>query len=350
MAVALPAVCQQPTGKNYADKYEGYKLVFHDEFNTGTEPDWDVWEAETGYRRNHEAQYYRKENASISDGLLVIEGRKEKVGGMDYTSASIITRDDKGYNWQYGIYEVRAKLPCHTGCWPAIWTTGSNYEWPYHGEIDIMEYYPSDGDEAIHANVAWGSTSRYGAKWNSMVKKLNTYPDMELWKKQFHTWTMIYTPEYIKLYCDHDLINMVSLDGTVNPRCDWFPYDGVNPYRDPSNRQHVWLNLALGGDNGGPLGNTPFPCRFLVDYVRVYEPVEGASPSVKHPVIDEPSEEKLPEPGDTAAVGGTPAAGDCISAVYDLHGCKISDSTDLADGRHGILIVRTAESTSKILR
>lgn len=280
---------------DYATKYKGYRLDFQDEFNTGDRPDENVWKFETGYQRNNEAQYYQKDNASIKDGLLVIEGRREKKGGMSYTSASMITRDDKGYNWQYGIYEIRAKLPCYTGCWPAIWTTGSAYEWPYNGEIDIMEYYPSGGAEAIHANVAWGSSTRWTPKWNSKIKKLNTYPNMEEWKRQFHTWTMIYTEKYIKLYCDNDLINQVDLDGTVNPRCSWFPHDGNNPYRDPENRQHVWLNLALGGNNGGSLSNTPFPCHYYVDYVRVYVPDGSEEPSVTHPIVDDPSEEKLPE-------------------------------------------------------
>ena len=41
----------------------------------------------------------------------------------------------------YGRFEVRARIPVAKGAWPAIWTLGSNMEWPSCGEIDIMEYY-----------------------------------------------------------------------------------------------------------------------------------------------------------------------------------------------------------------
>ena len=35
------------------------------------------------------------------------------------------------------------------------------------------------------------------------------------------------------------------------------------------------LNLAIGGDNGGDPSDTPFPTRFEIDYVRVYQKPSG---------------------------------------------------------------------------
>lgn len=32
---------------------------------------------------------------------------------------------------------------------------------------------------------------------------------------------------------------------------------------------NVILNLALGGNQGGSLANTPFPSQYLVDFVRI---------------------------------------------------------------------------------
>jgi hypothetical protein len=43
--------------------------------------------------------------------------------------------------------------------------------------------------------------------------------------------------------------------------------DGANPFTEP---HHVILNLAIGATGGDPSA-TPFPVRFAVDWVRVYQ-------------------------------------------------------------------------------
>jgi beta-glucanase (GH16 family) len=56
-----------------------------------------------------------------------------------------------------------------------------------------------------------------------------------------------------------ELDKLVNQDGT-----------GINPFTQP---HYMLLNLAVGGMNGGDPGNTKFPNRFEVDYVRVYQKV-----------------------------------------------------------------------------
>ena len=268
--------------ENVADKYPGYRLEFADEFDTGVTPDPDKWEFETGMRRNHEDQVYTTDNATISDGMLVIEARKEKVKNPDYkryssdwnkknqygeySSSSIILKNP--YRYHYGVYEVRAKIPVGTGYWPAIWGCGDKYEWPYNGELDIMEYYGN----AIHANLAWGSNNRWQAKWSSKAPKMNEFEGD--FADNFHIWRTEWDHNSLRIYLDDRLINETDLDLTVNPNPgqSWYNVDGYNPYRDPENKFGVWLNLALGGDNGGSLDKTEFPAQYLVDYVRVYVP------------------------------------------------------------------------------
>lgn len=264
------------------NRYPGYKLVFQDEFDKGDKPDTEVWQYEHGLCRNHEDQYYQEYNATVRDGCLVIEARKERVKNefykryssdwktknqyAEYTSSSIWAKPD--YQFQQGIYEVRAKIPVGAGYWPAIWSTGSKYEWPYNGEIDMMEYY---GD-AIHANVAWGGSNRWQAVWSSQAPKMSTF-DADFADK-FHIWRMEWTDEAIRIYLDDRLLNETKLDRTVNanPGQSWYNVDNYNPYRDPENKQRMWLNFALGGDNGGSLANTVLPAEYLVDYVRIYVP------------------------------------------------------------------------------
>jgi len=60
-----------------AQVVEGYHLVWNDEFDHGDTPDTTKWQFEEGYKRNHEWQYYQKDNARIHDGILTITARPE---------------------------------------------------------------------------------------------------------------------------------------------------------------------------------------------------------------------------------------------------------------------------------
>ena len=80
------------------------------------------------------------------DGKLLITARKASLssepdwGGQIYTSARLITRGKA--SWTYGFFEIRAKMPCGQGTWPAIWMLPEDWAygaWPRSGEIDIME-------------------------------------------------------------------------------------------------------------------------------------------------------------------------------------------------------------------
>lgn len=261
--------------------YPGYKLVFHDEFNVDGKVDSNYWTFDNNHR-NHEDQLYTSNNAWVSGGNLVIEARKGNVIDSNgktwhYTSSCVVSKGKKSGQyvsaWQYGRFEVRAKIPAYLGCWPAIWLLGADSgEWPCNGEIDVMEYYPDrqTGDELLHANAAWGTQRRWVAHWNAKTKKIaELEKNNPRWRDEFHVWRMDWDEAHILLYVDNQLLNSIDLDETVNPRTDFWPHDGDNPFRNHS--MYILLNLALGGDNGGSLDNTPFPCQYLIDYVRVYQ-------------------------------------------------------------------------------
>jgi len=239
----------------------GMRLVFSDEFNYTSTPDSSVWSYETGFKRNQELQWYQSDNAYCKNGCLVIEGRKEtrpntnyREGSSDwrtsrkaiqYTSASIQTAGKK--SWLFGRFEIRARIDTATGSWPAIWTLGSDREWPSCGEIDLMEFYRPEGIPTILANVAWGTNVRYKAKWSSVRKAIAPFITKDKnWSRKFHVWRMDWTKEYIKLYIDDILLNTTSLSETINP-------DGSNPFLKP---QYLLLNLALGSNGGDPSNST----------------------------------------------------------------------------------------------
>lgn len=250
-----------------AQDSSNYQLVWSDEFNNNGAPDAANWTYEHGFVRNEEAQWYHPQNAYCRNGFLIIEARREQKPNpgyvanskdwrknrqqIDYTSACLITRGL--HQWQYGRFEMRARIDVSNGMWPAWWTLGVNKPWPANGEIDIMEYYRGK----LLANIAC-LDSNSKAEWHS-----NTTPVDSVWASKFHVWRMDWNEKFIALYVDDSLMNKVELNKLVNR-----DGSGFNPFQQP---HYMLLNLAIGGMNGGDPTNTPFPKKFEVDYVRVYQ-------------------------------------------------------------------------------
>jgi beta-glucanase (GH16 family) len=249
---------------------DGYKLVWSDEFDVDGRPNAANWKYENGFVRNEELQWYQPDNARVEGGFLVIEGRRERVtnpnyqaGSTDwktnrqyaeYTSASLLTSGM--HSWQFGRLEMRGRIVAKAGLWPAWWTLGTSGEWPANGEVDIMEFYKGN----VLANVACGTTTRWVAKWDSVTKAVSSFGDAA-WDTKFHFWRMDWDDQKIDLYLDDQLLNTTDLASMLNP-------DGMSPFRQT---HYMLLNLAIGGVNGGDPAATPFPTRYEVDYVRVFQ-------------------------------------------------------------------------------
>lgn len=134
----LPLTAQTTNGNepSLSAQQSGWKLIWNEEFDTDGPYNREVWEAEQGFVRNHEAQWYQEDNAYQKNGCLVIEARKERRKNptyksegrrdwrsereyIEYTSSSLTTR--RSFSFLYGRLEVRAKIPTAGGAWPAIW-------------------------------------------------------------------------------------------------------------------------------------------------------------------------------------------------------------------------------------
>ena len=259
-----------------------YTLVWSDEFDEDGKPNPAYWSFEKGFVRNHELQWYQDDNAYCKDGMLIIEGRREKKPNplyvkvsntdwrrsrpfIEYTSSSLKTAGKKEF--LYGRFEIRARIPLESGSWPAIWTLGTTMEWPSCGEIDIMEYYRINNDPHLLANVAWGTDERYKAEWRTRAVPFRHFLEKNSnWGKEFHVWRMDWEENSIKLYLDDELLNEVSLNETVNGA--WGNY--THPFKQP---HYLLLNLALGA-NGGEPDVLAFPMKYEIDYVRVYQKKE----------------------------------------------------------------------------
>jgi beta-glucanase (GH16 family) len=260
IAPVTPVVPAPPPAAPTSAVPNGYTLVWSDEFNTDGLPDASRWDYDTGRNRegwfNNERQYYaaaRTENSVVSNGKLRITAKLEELrsaadwGGQRYTSARLLTRGKA--SWTYGFFEVRAKLPCGRGSWPAIWLLSTSGVWPDGGEIDIMEQVGSDPSRVfgtVHTKVSGGPGTGSAVQ---VPDACTAFHDYQL------TWTV------------NELA--IGVDGVVyyryaNPRSGTTTW----PFDAP---QFMILNVAVGGDLGGSIDDTAFPIAMEIEHVRVYQ-------------------------------------------------------------------------------
>ena len=268
IACAAPQETHSNDIGNYLSTPEGYELVWADEFDIQGLPDAAKWDYDTSRNKdgwwNEERQYYAKsrlQNARTENGHLIIEARKDgdqlnafpDYGDQEYSSARLFTKGKA--SWKYGYFEMRAKLPCGRGLWPAIWTLPEDQgQWPDSGEIDIMEYVGHD-PRTFHATV---HTRDYNHINKTQIGDTVTVPTA---CSHFHTHSLLWTPKAITVAVDGRPYFRYENDGKGHG--SW-PFDQAH---------HIILNIAVGGTWGGQKGidAKAFPAQMEVDYVRVYQ-------------------------------------------------------------------------------
>jgi len=243
-----------------------YELVWSDEFDYEGLPDPVKWGYDTGGHGwgNNELQYYTNDgNARVEGGRLIIEGRAEEMGGREYTSARLVTRN-KG-DWLYGKIEVSAKIPSGLGTWPAIWMLPTDWVyggWPDSGEIDIMEHVGFDQNN-IHASV---HTKAFHHSINT--HKSNGGVRISGVSDEFKVYSIEWLPDRIFFFIDGEQVYEYDPSRYVTEvNYTHWPYD---------KRFHLLINIALGGNWGGARGfdNDMLPVTMEVEYVRVYQSPE----------------------------------------------------------------------------
>ena len=274
-----PQVAETPEKRVETTVPAGFELVWSDEFDTPGLPDPTKWKYDTFRNKdgwfNNEKQYYaaeRLENSRVEDGRLIIEARKEDLGpagfadwgGQDYSSARLITQGQG--DWTYGFFEIRAKLPCGVGTWPAIWMLPSDpdVKWPAGGEIDIMEHVGFEPGVIHHSLHTTAFNFSRGTQKTSQ-HELTTACD------KMHKYQLLWAPKLMMFAVDDQPKFLFQKESEKKAR--W-------PFDKP---QHLLLNVAVGGTWGGQKGIDPavFPARMEVDYVRVYQPKALTQPATE---------------------------------------------------------------------
>lgn len=232
---------------------DSYTLIWADEFNSDGLPDTNKWSYDIGKGDNgwgnNEAQYYTnyKKNINIEDGVLKIKAIKENYKGGTFTSSRIKTQGK--FEFQYGIIEVRARVPEGRGTWPAAWMLGANFTtvgWPHCGEIDILEHVGKELN-TVYGTLHYPDNAGANADGSKLLINNAT--------TEFHIYKVHWNENHIKIYVDDKLIHEVKNSPHIPFNQNFF----------------ILLNLAMGGHFGGPIDETIQVATYEVDYVRVYQ-------------------------------------------------------------------------------
>lgn len=248
----------------WADEFEGDRL------------DPAKWSREeNGYGGgNNERQFYSTDPkyAYVKDGMLHIAAYRDPHTTVDgktqpYSSGRIRTLE-RG-DWQYGRFEIRAKVPGGEGIWPAVWmlpSTDRYGTWAASGEIDILESRGSNVHEAL-------GTLHFGGKWPNNRFKGETYrfPKANA-AEDFHVYALEWEADEIRWFVDGELYQ-------TRKKEEWDSESAPDNPRAPFDQPfHLIINLAVDGgffagtdQKSDRLPDSEFPQVFLLDYVRVFQ-------------------------------------------------------------------------------
>lgn len=305
----LAVLCASEDSAASAQDKKAWKLVWGDEFE-GAQIDPTKWDRDLGngffnYEANQwiagwgngELQYYTRdpENAFVKEGHLHVRALKESLHGFGYSSAKLKTRKRDGsslFAMKYGKVEFRAKLPTGKGIWPAVWMLPQNEKyggWAASGEIDILEV------KGHEPNLVHG-TLHFGSRWPANAQATRSYKLPNTGSiADFHVYSLEWDPGEFRWSVDGIKYSTQSFwwssskvekNKGARPKAE----SDLNPWPAPFDQPfYLIINLAVGGQfPGNPDGTTPFPAEMLIDYVRVYERVDGL------PKLSPRGEGKLP--------------------------------------------------------
>lgn len=120
---------------------------------------------------------------SVANGVAAITA-KNTGGGIDGSWTSGILSTNGLHQWEYGYFQVTAKLPAGQGFWPGIWLyqSGSNND-----ELDMMESV--GGGNTVYQTVHDASGQQYQSQTTSST-----------FTTSYNTYGMLWTPTSVTYY------------------------------------------------------------------------------------------------------------------------------------------------------
>ncbi|WP_179091311.1 Ig-like domain-containing protein [[Flexibacter] sp. ATCC 35208] len=254
------------------------KLVWEENFD-GTTLNPLNWTYETGDGcskgncgwGNAELEYYTSStnNVRVENGHLVIEARREAVGGKPFTSGRIKTNGRVAF--RYGTLEARIKVPqVGNGLWPAFWMLGSTGgEWPHNGEVDILEMgfagaiAAGKPNSTLSSATHWWTENPGGYTGHATYAKDTVTQGTNL-NDDYHLYKLVWDTAFLTIYLDGNPFYKIGINGG----------NGLDAFQQPF---YILLNLAVGGNYPGIYSENdvtaPLPGHMEVDYIRLYQDI-----------------------------------------------------------------------------
>ncbi len=255
-------------------------LVWQQDFNesAGTRADSSIWTPDIGDGTsvgnvgwgNAERQYYTADSvATDGSGSLVLSASRDAsqyncyYGTCEWKSGKITTKGKLGF--KYGRIESRIKNATGKGTWPAFWMLGANYreapgqsaDWPYCGEIDIME---TTGDNPL---------TNFGTPHSPDFHTGGQYQFTEPSANEYHDYAIEWTRNHIAWFVDDVKYYEVSAAMYGN---NYYPFN---------NEFYLLLDLAMGGAWPGNVASNVQSAKLSVDWIRFYT-IDGVGQVITH--------------------------------------------------------------------
>ncbi len=152
-----------------------WELVWSDEFN-GSRINEKYW-SKIDRGKSGWSNYMSPDPSlyAVKGGNLILRGKVNpdtKKDPVPYITGGVWTKGK--YSFLYGKIEIRAKLGCAQGAWPAIWLLPDKKDrkWPDDGEIDLVEHLNFDdfAYQTLHTKYTISGNKN---PRNTTTKKIN---------------------------------------------------------------------------------------------------------------------------------------------------------------------------------
>lgn len=194
---------------------------------------------------------------NVQDGRLYLRGLRNADTTADhrpYLTGGLYTKGK--FAFQYGKVEIKAKLECAQGAWPAMWMLAEKNKYgayPRNGEIDIMEHL--NFDDIIYQTTHSYYTLELKQKDNPKhggTAAINIQ-DFNIFGLEWFPDKLVFTLNGIPTFT---YPKQAGVD-----RSQW-PYD--QPF-------YIMIDQQLGGNWVGAIKDEDLPVQIVVDWVRVYQ-------------------------------------------------------------------------------
>jgi hypothetical protein len=177
-----------------------WQLKFHPTF-LGTHLNHSVWDtcypwalgpAGCTNFGHHEFEWYLPGQDRVSNGLLYLVAQHKRTIGTSPTGQRLVYGCRSGmvttfhsFQFEYGIVQIKARIPSNFGMWPAFWLAASSEKFP--PEVDILEHWSRPVRPTgvfLHtvngADVAaWPQTANLSVGWHTFTLR---------WTRQGMSW------------------------------------------------------------------------------------------------------------------------------------------------------------------